>query len=308
MTLTFCTGQASWRSASMAAVVSFGAVLTLVHALHDQLDLAARSEPRTDSDGDGLTDLEEFVLGTSSDSEDSDGDGFEDLEEQARGTDPLDAVSLPQLPELDVGLYASAENGIVKLVSAVYVPDGNLQNLDFQMGLVLRGRPVLISPAIYSRAIRLLIFPGRAMGSRIVVAEIPIGESLIQRRGQLNIFAGIRNPIEDTAAVDVSSLVDFSGVTMSVEPSTTPFFNGNAVANGVTYRPLGGDDQIPATWSSGQVCWQRMTPVGQNGASVVHEVDAANCQSTDSYCSPSDCSGSVGGLVELPDPGGLIGG
>lgn len=52
-------------------------------------------EPPTDSDGDGLTDSEEGVLGTDPDRADSDGDGYDDGVEAREGTDPLDAESHP---------------------------------------------------------------------------------------------------------------------------------------------------------------------------------------------------------------------
>jgi len=46
-----------------------------------------------DSDGDGLLDSEEEVLGTDPDLLDSDGDGYEDGHEVAEGSDPTDAES-----------------------------------------------------------------------------------------------------------------------------------------------------------------------------------------------------------------------
>jgi len=46
-----------------------------------------------DTDGDGLTDEEEAVLGTDPDEIDTDGDGFEDGEEVLAGTDPLNPDS-----------------------------------------------------------------------------------------------------------------------------------------------------------------------------------------------------------------------
>jgi len=48
-----------------------------------------------DSDGDGLSDEEEAVIGTDPNNPDTDGDGFSDGEELRRGTDPLDPNSHP---------------------------------------------------------------------------------------------------------------------------------------------------------------------------------------------------------------------
>ncbi|NDV62885.1 glycoside hydrolase family 16 protein [Puniceicoccales bacterium CK1056] len=48
-----------------------------------------------DDDGDGLTDIEEHVLGTNILKQDTDGDGYKDLEEIEAGTSPLLAASYP---------------------------------------------------------------------------------------------------------------------------------------------------------------------------------------------------------------------
>lgn len=45
-----------------------------------------------DSDGDGLSDLAEFILGTNPNNPDSDGDGIQDGVEIQDGTDPLDGL------------------------------------------------------------------------------------------------------------------------------------------------------------------------------------------------------------------------
>ncbi|WP_183100968.1 Stk1 family PASTA domain-containing Ser/Thr kinase [Nocardioides pelophilus] len=51
--------------------------------------------PQTDTDGDGLTDIDEATLGTDPNNPDSDGDTFNDGDEVAEGSDPLDPLSIP---------------------------------------------------------------------------------------------------------------------------------------------------------------------------------------------------------------------
>ncbi len=53
------------------------------------------SDALLDSDGDGLTNLEEFGLGTSPKNRDTDRDGVDDGKEAAKGTDPKDPKSKP---------------------------------------------------------------------------------------------------------------------------------------------------------------------------------------------------------------------
>lgn len=52
-------------------------------------------DPTLDSDGDGLTDIEEEQLGTDPFQTDSDGDEFDDGEEVAQGTDPNQFLDHP---------------------------------------------------------------------------------------------------------------------------------------------------------------------------------------------------------------------
>lgn len=58
----------------------------------------------TDSDGDGLTDNEERVIGTAPDDPDTDGDGFSDGVEVRAGSDPLDPASTPDQPPPGSGI------------------------------------------------------------------------------------------------------------------------------------------------------------------------------------------------------------
>ena len=55
----------------------------------------AEEDPNLDTDGDGLTDVEEAELGTDPNNEDSDGDGTSDGDEVDLGLDPNDGDSKP---------------------------------------------------------------------------------------------------------------------------------------------------------------------------------------------------------------------
>lgn len=304
-------GSAPARSAAAATALLVGAALVLVLSSKSQPGLAAaNNDSRPDIDRDGLTDAQELVLGTLPDDPDTDEDGYSDLEEKARCSDPLDAASLPEATPLTVGTCASCEEGIVSLASAVYVQGGDVADVDFRIGVVIRGKPISVLPS--SRFLtRVFIYPGRSITDRIGLVEIAIPENLVQRLGQLNLFSIVRGvgPNDSPPAVSVFSLASMGGVTVSIEPRNQSFTSGGSNSpHGVIYRPLAGDDQIPATFSGGEVCWQKTTPVGMNGVSIVHEVESADCQPMDTYCSGSDCAASVGKPLELPDPGALIGG
>ncbi len=73
--------------------------------LSDQQEYDLGSDPfDSDSDDDGLNDGKELELGTDPNKADSDGDGFTDGDEVAAGTDPNNADSIPSATEEDGGL------------------------------------------------------------------------------------------------------------------------------------------------------------------------------------------------------------
>src|SRR5437763_3153185 len=92
------------------------------------------SDASLDPDGDGLTNLQEYQLGTDPHNKDSDGDGISDGDELAQGTNPLDPNSPPRsLPPypFNQNCPASLQNHSVQLN-----PDGTfaLPNVPVDLG------------------------------------------------------------------------------------------------------------------------------------------------------------------------------
>lgn len=299
------------RSATLALSCFLAAILAATHATNEPRELAAASNHgRTDLDGDGLTDQQERNIGTLADHWDSDWDEYSDLEERARGSDPLDVNSVPADSAFAVGTCASLEGEYVSMVSAVYSAGGNLDEVQLEVGLVYGGRIFRISPRNYTYS-RGFVYQGHDAQDRLAVVELAIPEVLVRRIGQVNLFSVVRGAGANAPAPSVSvlPLVDFSGVTVVVEQLFSNLVSSNNERpTGVTYRPLAGDDDIPVTWSGGEICAQRTSVVGTNGVSTVHEIDSAECESMDTYCSSQDCSSGVGTSLQLPDPGALAGG
>jgi hypothetical protein len=282
-------------------MLSTGALL-LAASFLDRPALRASPSLAFDSDKDGLKDIQEEILQTLPDNADSDGDGFSDLEEIARGSDPLLDLVVPAASELGVGMAARSVDGVVTIVSSIYSSSGSFQNVRFQLGFVLHGQPVVIPTQNYLRVSNWRILA--ASGGGILLAlETPFSSQLVANMGSLSLFAAAGE--RDSPYFDVAAgmtLVDFSGVTMSVGPVP------EGLGDGLIYDPISPDEDIPTSFTGGQVCWQTTNPVGSNGASSVHEVESASCESTDSHCSAGDCSAGVGTTVEVVDPGVLIGG
>jgi len=273
---------------------------------------AATNTGRADLDGDGLTDVQEDVLGTRADLADSDGDAFSDLEERARGSDPLDRLSLPAERAFSLGTVASLEGGQVSLLSVIHINDAPSDDVELRLGFVYRGAPVYFRPSSFLLK-RGFVRAGTDARDSLAVVEVGISQSLVTRLGQVDMFAVATSHITGVtgSAVSVVPLVDFSGVVVSVEAAElnySPMNGGNGPPTGITYRPLTSDSGIPSTWSGGEICFQRTAAVGVDGVSIIHEIEAADCQPMDTYCSPADCAASRGKSIKLPDPAALAGG
>ena len=77
--------------------------------------------PSLDSDGDGLTNEEEYDLGTSSSSSDTDGDGYTDREEIEHGSNPLVSSDVPEPWLVSVTIQPSAPEVFVSVPFTFHV-------------------------------------------------------------------------------------------------------------------------------------------------------------------------------------------
>jgi hypothetical protein len=69
-----------------------------------------------------------------------------------------------------------------------------------------------------------------------------------------------------------------------------------------------GSGGAPVSWEPGEVCFQRSSTVGVDGAGTTNEVITAECVSGwDGFCPPG-CSSTVGSTFRTVDPLALIGG
>lgn len=294
------------------AASCFGvAVVALAVSSGDQPLSATTNPTRIDFDRDGISDEQELVLGTSPYRADSDRDTYSDLEEHARATDPLDPDSLPGSDEYGVGMCANQDGDMLNVLTSVFVDESRIGSLSFEVGIVIRGQAWRFAPTNF-RNCRGFLRGANHRGDRLAGIEVAIPASTVRRRGQLSMFSIMRDtaPGGSDPVVSMLNLVDFSGVIMAIEPVPIGInnFTGGQPSQGVQYRPLAGDSQIPITWSNGEMCMQSTAAVGMAGVNIIHEVQSAGCVSMDTFCSPGDCSASVGQPLALPDPAALAGG
>lgn len=311
----------------LAVASALGWVLRQEPVIGGTRQLSATESAVLDSDGDGLVDRLERRMFTASDNADSDGDGFSDLEELARQTSPLVPEALSARGRLRVGMAVFEDANTLQVTLAVYLPDMNLRNKDLRVGFASGSRFVELSrPDLLSMA-TIEFAPAYAQTALIALIRIPIAASVVQNVGELNVYATVGNyGTGVVAGASAIRLAWMDGVPVWCMPDPTfvpPSSGGNGGSNsmlpdpgsgqgaansGTIFVPLLAPVDLPSTWTAGEICYQRSTPVGYAGALITQEVTRAECVANwDAYCAPS-CSQSVGSTYDEVDPLALLGG
>lgn len=259
-----------------------------------------------DTDGDGLNDIQESILGTDPDKADTDEDGFPDLEEVARSSNPMDFVSTPDLREISIGMTARAEDGVITIVAPVFARAGSFGEIALELGFIFPdGTRYELLPELYLPVIKGGVFMPASEDYSVVLLEMPVPQRLLSSLGSLSIYGIVKDAEgRDNISASTINLVDFGGVPV-VAQNAPPGVGGGG---GVVYGPLIPASDIPPSWSSGELCWHQASPVGMIGSSTAYEVTKGLCVPSDTFCGASECTSRVGSSVLLVDPGTLLGG
>lgn len=280
----------------------------------DPSSLSATSSDLRDQDGDGLVYSQERILETTPTAEDSDLDGFGDSEELARKTSPLNALVHPEGDAIEVGMTARGERDGLHALVAVYVPDSDYQGLDVKIGILVGRRMIFLRPSMILAQSRLEFVVGAAANSSIALLDFRFPRSWVDADGHLTMFATVSRAGSGTndaaAAMDLFNLGGVVALAMP-DPSYVPMqgLGGSPQGSGTLFKPLTlADDEPPAGWTMGEVCFQNAQTVMVSGAVVVHEISSAECQGGWEGACPPDCSSSVGTTFTTVDPVILVGG
>lgn len=298
--------RSSWIAASCFVAAS---VLFVAQAKEEPRLSAQGTVTLGDIDLDGLSDELELVLGTQPDRQDSDGDGFGDLEEHARGSSPMNPLSQPSTGSFGLAFAAAQVDNTVSLVTTLFVDESKIGAVRLQLGVVYQGMLMRIEPRAFGPVTTQRV-QAQDPRDRLTVLQFPLPLAMVRRVGQLNVVGILRDfsTNREEPAVGICPLVNFSGVTVTVQQTPAMRNYSGSRPAGIVYRPLVPDTDLPSTWDGGQVCFQRTAAIATNGASIVHEIEGADCMPMDTYCSSGDCGAGVGRSIELPDPGALAGG
>ncbi len=254
-----------------------------------------------DLDGDGLTDVQEVVLGSNVNQADSDGDGLRDLEEVARQLDPLvpDWV-VPE--ELSVGFAVSTSGGLFHLTTAIYLPDGNPSPVDLELGVYFQGNLIPLPPGAFLPISTGYAESGSALTSGVLSLSTPIPDFLLQSVGSVGFYATAAPahgaPVTTATVVNLTSTAGVTALRTAVSGPT---------GGGVLLTPIAPPGDLPVSFTSNEVCFQTTQLMGvEDGVQLMQVIDSG-CVPSVGACTPA-CGASVGSTFLMLDPLALIGG
>ncbi len=272
--------------------------------------LAAAVIDGDDFDGDGMTDAQEIVLGSSPSDVDTDFDGFSDSEEYARQSDPLEPSSVPMTDGVSASIAARGEDGKLRLVISLHEPNGPSTDTLIRIGALAQGTVLSVPIDRFLGLSDIRSKPG-TNGSEITTIDIPINPAFVHANGQVTFFlaAGNSSTMIFGAAAKVDIVSD-SGVLVIQRPIQANSWRQSSQGGGSIRQPIpvGAPPTQGGGWVPGSICYQRSEVIGINGPRMLHQVVEADClEGWDSYCS-SACAASLGSTYETIDPLALIGG
>jgi hypothetical protein len=275
--------------------------------------LRAEGSKSEDMDGDGLSAVMELILLTSDGDSDTDGDGFIDPLEVSFGSDPSQAASRPEGALFGaIGMCAHASDGMLNLVTAIYVPNGTLPSIKFEMGVRVAGLMIPLPPDVYNVGAALVEVPINGTPDKVFVFQTPLPVYPLQVFGTASIYTTIAAnflgaPVIAASALNLLSTEGTVLQLLAVPSQSAASSSSTSGAGPSMYRPLSSPGGVPPSWTSGQICVQQTQTVGSSGAVEVQQVVSASCQPYDGYC-PASCPNLVGTTIEVVNPLGLIGG
>ena len=194
-----------------------------------------------------------------------------------------------------------ATEGVFYLTTALLVPDGDLSNVDFELGVSMDGMQIPISPSTYLPLSSTFLDGAAELDSEVIAFTFPIPEFVIHFLGEVSFYATSSPSGIPVTSATVANLVSTSGVLATQQISQVDS------GPGVTIRPISPTGDLPTSFTSTQICFQNTALLGVENNIQLFRVIDAGCVPSSSSCIPG-CALTAGGTVKLLDPLALIGG
>lgn len=291
-------------TSAVLGLVSWGAS----HAPDSQLVAMTSSlGSMTDTDGDGLDDVLEVLLGTSLSDADTDNDQLSDLDEHLIGTDPLvfDGMGRPTVIQRNIkmDLYANGDDVVVQ-ISGVY-------------GQSMRGIKLYAASEGRFSQLRLRALPMVNSDTRMLASGLPGLQSKVHRMilpkelfhrvpAMAIAVTGFIDGVEMGAQVQ---LLSRQGHLLEYRDGET--FGRQSQGGGQTggLFPTSPGDSMPGEISLGQICVQTLAEIAAlGGGEKLYQVTDSYCDYLPDAACFSSCSGAIGNSVVGIDILGLLGG
>lgn len=272
--------------------------------------LTATEIQGNDYDGDGITNAQEMVLGSSPYDFDSDADGYSDSEEFARQSDPMEPSSIPLTQGVSASIAARGEKDKLRLVILLHEPTGPSKTTLLRIG-ALAGGSVISVPLGRFLGLSDLRSTDGTDGSAVTTIDIPINPAFVHANGHVTFFlaAGDTGTMAFGAAAKIDILSDNGQLVILRAMQATKWRNPSQGGGSIRQPiPVGPAPPPSDSWIPGAICFQRTEVIGINGARMLHQVVEADCiEGWDSFCSGA-CADALGSTYETIDPLALIGG
>jgi len=254
-----------------------------------------------DHDGDGLTDVQESIIGTDPLVADSDADGGADLAELAAATDPLDDQETI-MPGFSIGMVGREEDGVLTVETAIYLPGGVLNGLDLGFGFYSQGQWIPIPASLVLASGNVELHPS---GSDLVLqVSTNWSADVVKSFGTGSFYSKLNAKANGMfLSGGTLDLTQSGGVLSQIKGQSA----GGGLGAGAALVPLTPTPELPETFTPGLVCLQDTLLVGSEDGALIYEVQSADCVTSFTSCS-SDCATTSGSLIEVLDPLALVGG